>query len=317
MEPNLFAHFLAANRARVEVALKERLPLATTAGADRLNEAVRYAVFPGGKRLRPHLTLVASTLAGASEPQAVNLACAIEFIHTSSLILDDLPSMDDAEVRRGRPALHIAFGEGIAILTGVALLNQAYALFAESAETAADAGRLPALFKEATKRVGHQGMVAGQAVELALSGISAEGSVLLSRQLKTTALMRLMLVAGGVICGARQDEVAALATFGECLGRAYQLYDDLHDNLGDHELAGKSVGQDLRHSRPTEVNGLSDEQVRTLAITVLETGKEALKVFAYENAKLLTSAADYIVAGFNRAAAPEAKGVTETAVVSA
>jgi len=317
MERNLFAHFLAANRTRVEVALNERLPLATAAGADRFNEAVRYAVFPGGKRLRPHLTLVASSLAGASESQALKLACAIEFIHTSSLILDDLPAMDDAAVRRGRPALHVVFGEGIAILTGVALLNQAYALCAESAETPAEAARLPALLKEATRCVGDQGMVAGQAVELALSGVPAEGSVLLSRQLKTTALMRLMLVSGGIICGAPQDEVAALAIFGECLGRAYQLYDDLHDNFGDHQSAGKSVGQDLRHSRPTEVNGLTDEQVSTLARTVLEAGKEALKVFADENAKLLTSAADYIVSGFNPAAVQEAKSEIGTAVLSA
>src|SRR5688572_14852579 len=165
-----FSEFVTANSPRIEEALAGWLPLSTAAGTERFNEALRYAVFPGGKRLRPLLTLLGAGLGGASDAQALPLACAVEFIHTSSLVLDDLPSMDDADVRRGRPALHLVYGEGLAILTAVALLNQAYALFAAAAPDAAPAARLPALIREAAGCIGHAGMTAGQAAELALSG---------------------------------------------------------------------------------------------------------------------------------------------------
>jgi len=299
-----FSRFVESNRQRLEVALSDRLPVAAAPGTERFNEALRYAVFPGGKRLRPNLTLVASRLGGASDEQALTLACAVEFIHASSLVLDDLPCMDDAELRRNGPALHIVFGEGIAVLAAVALLNQAYALFAVSARNNAQAERLPRLIGEAAGCIGNSGMIAGQATELALSGERADDSVLSSRELKTTGLMRLMMVAGAIISGAPDANIAALATFGECLGKAYQIYDDLADTLGDHESTGKSGGQDLRHLRPTVVSGLSGEEVRRLATGVVESGKDALARFGVRpEAELLRSAAEYIVAGFSPAAA--------------
>jgi geranylgeranyl diphosphate synthase, type II len=294
---NPFPSFVASNRPRLERALNDSLPASAAPGTGRFNEAVRYAVFPGGKRLRPHLALVASGLGGATDEQAVMHACAVEFIHTSSLVLDDLPSMDDAELRRGRPALHLAFGEGTALLVAVALLNQSYALFAGSARGGAQAARLPRLLAEVAACVGASGMIAGQAVEMALSGSPSDESVLASRELKTTGLMRLMMVSGGILAGAPEEEVGALAAFGESLGRAYQIYDDLADAWGDQQSTGKSVGQDLRHLRPTVVRGLSRGEARRLSAGVVESGKDALSRFGERpGALLLRSAADHIIA---------------------
>ena len=135
----LFAKFVASERDSVEAALRRSLPLSTLARAGRLNGALEYAVFPGGKRLRPALSLLAARLAGAAPKQGLKVACAVEFLHTSSLILDDLPSMDDAAVRRRRPALHLVYGEGVAVLAAVALLNQSYALLSEAAHYVLDA----------------------------------------------------------------------------------------------------------------------------------------------------------------------------------
>lgn len=292
-----FYEFISTNRPRIEEALADGLPLSMAAGTERFNEALRYAVFPGGKRLRPLLTLLGAGLGGASDAQALALSCAVEFIHTSSLIFDDLPSMDDAGLRRSRPALHTVFGEGVAILAALALLNQSYALFAAAADDAAQAERLPRLIREATGCIGSSGMIAGQAAELALSGAGAERLALPSCDLKTTALMRLMMVSGAIISGAPEPEVEALAAFGESLGRAYQIYDDLADALGDQHSTGKSVGQDQRHLRPTAVRGLSHDDVRTLAAGVVESGKKALALFGDRpEAGLLRSAADYIFA---------------------
>jgi geranylgeranyl pyrophosphate synthase len=152
-------------------------------------------------------------------------------------------------------------------------------------------------------------MIAGQAAELALSGTPADASVLSSRELKTSGLMRLMMVAGAIISGASRTEINALATFGECLGQAYQIYDDLADNFSDHQQTGKSVGQDLRHLRPTVVLGLTDEEIQVLAARIIQTGKDALDQFGSRpEAELLRSAADQIVGGLNPAAARKIDG---------
>ncbi|MDX6710616.1 MAG: geranylgeranyl diphosphate synthase, type [Blastocatellia bacterium] len=300
LEP--FIEFIDSHRGRLEEALGNWLPLSSIFGTDRFNQALQYAVFPGGKRLRAYLTHVASLLGGVSDEQALKLSCAVEFIHTSSIILDDLPSMDDADLRRTRPALHLVFGEGIAVLVAVALLNQAYALFANSVQGVAPAERVKKLIKEATRCIGSVGMIAGQAAELLSSGVRTDDLVLYSRELKTTALMRLMMVAGGIVSGASDADLEALATYGECLGKAYQIYDDLADATGDRESTGKSVGQDSRHRRPSIIKGLDREESRKLATGIIEAGKDALIRFGdQKEADLLRSAAGYIVGCFNPA----------------
>jgi len=230
--------FVGSEREAVESALRRSLPLSTLARAGRLNEALEYAVFPGGKRLRPALSLLASRLGGASRRQALGVACAVEFLHTSSLILDDLPSMDDADVRRKRPALHLVYGEGVALLAAIALLNQSYALLSEAA--CDDDGRGAGgtlLVRAAARCVGPDGMVGGQVVDLETRASAADEEALASRDLKTVALMRLMMTAGALACGACVEKTRTLAEFGECFGRAYQVCDDVWDETCASDLS--------------------------------------------------------------------------------
>lgn len=289
----LFATFVASERDRVEAALRRSLPLSTLAGAGRLNAALEYAVFPGGKRLRPALALLASRLAGASPRQGLTVACAVEFLHTSSLVLDDLPSMDDADVRRRRPALHRVFGEGVAVLAAVALLNQSYALLSE----AAAAGGGATLLRAAARCVGSDGMVGGQVVDLLTRAGAADEEALACRDQKTVALMRLLMTAGALACGAGKPETLTLADFGECFGRAYQVCDDVWDETCASEVTGKPARQDARNGRASAVNGLGADGARLFARRLVGRGVARLheQFGAREEVTLLSEAADYVL----------------------
>ncbi len=267
------ANFIAAHGPALETALHHWLPLSEKAGAEPLNEALRYALFPGGKRLRPMLTLIGTKLIAGDMQRALPAACALEFLHTSSLILDDLPAMDDADLRRGRPTVHLACGESMALLAALALFNQAYALLAHTAAPKV----VEKLLAEAAYCLGSDGMIGGQAVDLAMRGGSVGPEALASRNLKTTALMRLTMTAGAIACGAAEADVTALARFGECLGLAYQVCDDLLDELGDSKLTGKPAWQDTRHRRPTFVTELGVAGAQRLAVTLAEEGGLALR----------------------------------------
>jgi geranylgeranyl diphosphate synthase type II len=229
--------------------------------------------------------------AGGSAQTALPIACAIEFLHTSSLILDDLPAMDDAQLRRGRAALHLVYGEGLAMLTALALLNQAYALLAQTG-----ASRLIA---EAARCVGTDGMIGGQAADLDIRASRGNSHALASRQLKTTALARLTIIAGAIATGADERDVSALARYGECLGAAYQICDDLLDELGESATAGKNVGQDARHLRSSFTAQFGAEEARRLAHDLLAEGKQALRERFGERqtASLLIEAADLVIGG--------------------
>jgi len=217
----------------MEAALRELLPLSRLEGSGRLNAAVDYAVFPGGRRMRPALTVLAAEVCGGPATKALRAACAVEFLHTASLIFDDLPCMDDAALRRGRAAVHVAFGADLATLAGLALLNQAYKLFALVS---------PWLLQLAVTEIGPNGMIGGQAVDL-------EGLPARSRLQKTTALTRLTMAAGAISAAAPAPDVRVLSSFGDALGEAYQILDDLADAFGDESLLGKTAGQDARHCR--------------------------------------------------------------------
>jgi geranylgeranyl diphosphate synthase type II len=284
-------NFITLRQPMIEAALEQSLPLSARHGAERLNDALRAAVFPGGKRWRPILTLLGTMTAGGDELSAMPIACAIEFLHTSSLILDDLPAMDDARLRRGRAALHLIYGEGLAMLAALALLNQAYALMAR-----AGACRLIA---EAALCIGPDGMIGGQAADLDIRASRGDSNALASRQLKTSALARLTIVAGAVAAGADERDVAALARYGECLGAAYQICDDLLDELGESAEIGKNVGQDARHRRSTFIAQLGAEVAQRMALSLLAEGKQALRERFGERqtASLLMEAADMVISG--------------------
>jgi farnesyl diphosphate synthase len=292
-------NFIAEHRAEIECALREHLPTSSHAGAERLNDALAYALFPGGKRLRPLLALSAARLAGATHEQGIIVGCAVEFLHSSSLILDDLPSMDDADLRRNRRALHLVYGEGLAVLAAVALLNQAYALLtrAAAAEACLAAGTTEALLREAARTVGADGMIGGQVIDLELQSNRASERALASRDLKTVALMRLMMVAGALARGADEETISTLAKFGECFGRVYQICDDLMDELGESALSGKTARQDARHLRPSAVSVLGMDASQNLAVALVREGASLLvrKFGERTDARVLVEAAQLML----------------------
>lgn len=271
---NRLANFIATHGPTLESALERWLPLSKKAGAEQFNQALHYAVFPGGKRLRPMLTLIGARLAGGDSQHALPAACAMEFLHTSSLVLDDLPAMDDADLRRNRRTVHLVYGESTAMLTALALFNQSYALLARA--TRHRPALAQSLIAEAAECIGADGMIGGQAIDLALKSASVGQEALTNRNLKTTALMRLTMTAGALSCGANEADITALARYGECLGATYQVCDDLLDELGESELIGKPARQDERHLRPSFVAELGIEGAYELAMSLAEDSKTAI-----------------------------------------
>jgi geranylgeranyl diphosphate synthase type II len=197
------SHAFAELHSLIEPALEGLLT-----GPDE-SDAVHYAMFSGGKRIRPVMTLLAAEACGGRIPEALPAACAIEFLHCASLIWDDLPSMDNASERRGRPPVHVVFGEGVATLAALSLLNRAYAIF----------GREKRLIEEAEFCIAQT--IAGQAADLR-GGQAGDHR-------KTTGLMRLTLTAGAIACRAPHPAVNALAHCGDWIGEAYQMLDDFED----------------------------------------------------------------------------------------
>lgn len=290
--------FIDQQRPAVEMALADHLPRSAQPHARRLNDALQYALFPGGKRWRPLLTLLGAQIIGAPPGAALPAACAMEYLHTSSLIFDDLPAMDDAAVRRGRATLHRVFGEGVALLAGLALLNESYVLLSRAAQQQADDESAAWLVAEAARCIGTDGMIGGQAVDLVLQGAGQGPAALVSRNLKTTALMRLTLSAGALAGGAAEDAVV-LAEFGEALGMAYQIGDDLLDELAGSAQSGKPAQQDARHGRSSYVAELGVEGARRLAASLIEEAKNSLRerFGARSEVELLNDAAVAILQG--------------------
>ena len=240
---NALWRYVERHRPAIEEALRKSLPLAPGAIETRFNEAVEYSAFPGGKRLRPVLTLLGAELFGGKATDVLHAAIAVEFIHTSSLIFDDLPAMDDSEERRGKLSLHKKYGEGLSTLVAIGFLNQAYALVTLDARgkrrRSADA------VLEIVECVGPAGMIGGQSVDLKLREIveckicSARiaGGVL---NLKTSSLIRLALRLGGILSGANDKDLDNLSQFAENLGQAYQISDDIIDVAQDGSTKGAS-----------------------------------------------------------------------------
>jgi geranylgeranyl diphosphate synthase type II len=229
-------------RAGVDRRLAELAPPIGSA-PDRLVEAVRYALLAPGKRFRPMLTLLAAVECGAPDGAALDTACAFEMIHAASLILDDLPAMDDAGLRRGLPTIHRAFDEATAILAGVGLLNQAYAVIAADRKLP---GELRAeLVGRATEAVGFMGLIAGQARDLFDRDLLRD-QVALDRlnHEKTGVLIIAAAQGGALVAGAPEASVEALGQFARHIGLAFQIRDDLIDADGSVEAAGKDVGKD-------------------------------------------------------------------------
>ena len=250
--------FAALHRPAIEARLQQRCPRSVLAGTFNLNEALRNAVSCGGKRIRPLLTLLAASSLGVPTEDVLEIACGVEFLHLSSVILDDLPAMDDAQMRYHRPALHILYGEATAILAAMALYAEAFGIFSQ----------WPSVVREAVRAVGCDGMAGGQAADL----LGVRPSLLA----KTTSLIRFALTAGALAAQAPPEPLRALARFGELIGEAYQICDDLMDELATESYTGKSVGQDRRHGRSALDAGCGLESALTRACLLVEAAVKTL-----------------------------------------
>lgn len=236
---------------QVDAALDRFLPQ-ENAFPTEINSAVRYSVFAGGKRLRPLLTLSAAQIFGVSQLQAMPAACALEMVHTYSLIHDDLPALDNDDYRRGRLSNHKVYGEAIAILAGDALLTMAFETLAGEASVYFPPAIVVQLLKELGKAAGISGMIGGQVVDLLSEGkqITAETLDYIHRH-KTGALFSCAIRSGAIMGGATPAELRHLTAFAEKMGLAFQIIDDILDITGDQGLLGKKTGADVERKKAT------------------------------------------------------------------
>ncbi|MGE5381716.1 MAG: polyprenyl synthetase family protein [Methylocystaceae bacterium] len=242
-------------------------------------EAMRYAVLNGGKRLRPILMMEAAALNNAGQ-ELLPAACALEYIHCYSLVHDDLPAMDDDDLRRGKPTCHKVFGEDIAILAGDALLTLAFEAIATVPVTA---DRLVKAVKCLTWAAGWQGMVGGQVLDLRAENKELTSSELNQMHLKKTgALIKASLQIGGILTAASDKELQALTAYGEALGLAFQIMDDVLDVAGSETVLGKPVGSDIKNHKPTYVTVYGLEKAKNLARQQTSQAISALADFGPE-----------------------------------
>jgi farnesyl diphosphate synthase len=260
----------------------------------RAQEAMRYAVFAGGKRLRPFLVLQTAALMGADAAGAMRAACAIEALHTYSLVHDDLPAMDDDDLRRGQPTTHRKFDEATAILAGDGLLTLAFELLAEPATHPSGAVRAD-LVARLAKAAGSDGMIGGQMIDIeAPNNTLGPDQVIELQQKKTGALFEFSCAAGGVLGGASAAKLAKLQSYAQDFGLAFQISDDLIDVLSTAETAGKQVGKDAAAGKATLVSLWGVERAQAEAERLAQRASAAISGSG-EAARLLRALPFYLI----------------------
>ena len=243
---------IARLRERVDAALTDFLFPAGRPVPSPLREAMEYSLTAGGKRVRPVLLLSAGIAVGGAESDLLPFACAVEYIHTYSLIHDDLPAMDDDDFRRGKPSSHKVYGEGTAILAGDALLTEAFRVMAESPPAVSDPARAMRAIAELARGAGAAGMVGGQQMDLsAESGDLPAERVDEIELLKTAALLASCARAGAILGGGSRSQVDALGEYGTRLGLLFQVTDDILDETGSFEEMGKGIAKDRARGKWT------------------------------------------------------------------
>jgi geranylgeranyl diphosphate synthase type II len=287
-------HYLREKRALVDAVLDRHLPPATTPPAV-IHEAMRYAVLGGGKRIRPILAVAAAEACGADPRPLMQAIAALELIHTYSLVHDDLPALDNDELRRGRKTTHVVFGEAIAILTGDALLTEAFSWLA--VPLSIDPAHHLRAVAEVARAIDSTGMIGGQVADLEASategagGGAARGPAALDalefiHRNKTGKLLTASVVLGGLLAGAGDDAVAALRRYGEAVGLAFQIVDDLLDVEESAATLGKTAGKDVEQGKLTYPALLGIDAARSEARRLLEV--------ALENAGIIAGPANYL-----------------------
>lgn len=259
-----------------------------------LKDAMCYSLLGGGKRLRPTLCLMSADIYGGAG-KALDFACAIEMIHTYSLIHDDLPAMDNDVLRRGKPTCHVVFGEGNAILAGDGLLNCAFETMLGAALREKEYANYVKATRIIAKAAGARGMIAGQAADISFEGKGLDLKALEFIHIrKTAALISASVTAGAALLNAPEDEIAALGAYGGCVGLAFQIVDDILDIKGDGAILGKSTGKDELSGKLTFVRAMGTDASRVIAREKTKEAKEALACFG-GRAKALADMADMLL----------------------
>ncbi len=274
----------------------EQLFVAPHAKMQQLYRAMHYSVMNGGKRVRPLLVMASCMALGGSPDSAIAPACAVELIHAYSLVHDDLPAMDDDDLRRGQPTTHIAFDEASAILAGDGLQALAFEVLANAAREHGHPGRYLQMITTLARAAGPAGMVGGQAIDLAATGKRADQNELerIHRH-KTGALISASVQLGALASGhADSDQLASLAAYADAIGLAFQVQDDILDVTGNTETLGKQQGSDLEQDKSTYPALLGLEQARAYALQLRDDALQALEAFD-DKAVILRQLADYIV----------------------
>ena len=249
-------------------------------------EAMSYSLFAGGKRLRPVLMMAVCDMCGGNIDDVMPFAAAMEMIHTYSLIHDDLPAMDDDDLRRGMPTNHIKYGEANAILAGDALLNKAFEVM--TIYSSLEPAKTLEIIKIISQSSGTEGMIGGQIVDIESENKKIDIDALrYIHTLKTGAIIRSSVVAGAVAAGADRNQINAADEFARNLGIAFQICDDILDVTGDEQTLGKPVGSDEENCKNTYVSILGLEKAQQLLIDYSEKAKNALAIFGDKNLFLL------------------------------
>jgi len=258
---------------------------------NEITDAMWYSLMAGGKRIRPLLTLEFCRVCGGDVNNSLSAACALEMIHTFSLIHDDLPCMDDDDIRRGKPSCHKAYGEAMALLAGDALLNYAYELIADDENIPCET-RIK-LISDLSKSVGVSGMIGGQVIDTTYSGDFDEKTLLDMYSMKTGALLKTACKMGCIAAQADENKIKCAENYAEKLGLAFQIIDDILDISGDEKLLGKPIGSDAECGKVTyaSLNGIEKSRVYAHKLT-----DEALEILdEFENNELLKELTRYLL----------------------
>jgi geranylgeranyl diphosphate synthase, type II len=293
LQQTTLERFLAEQRGLVDQELEQFLP-AADAYPPVIHQAMRYSVFAGGKRLRPILCLESGRLFGGDEKSLLYAACAFELIHTYSLIHDDLPALDNDDLRRGKPTCHRAFGEANAILAGDALLTLAFGALSRPGPPPSE--RKLRVVREIAHAIGTLGgMVGGQVIDLEAAGRAVDSPTLdYIHSAKTGSLIRVAVRAGAIYADAGEPDLGRVSTYGEKIGLAFQIVDDLLDVLGSREAMGKPVGRDGQHQKATfpALHGVEESQ--RIASKLIREACDALEPYG-SRAEKLQGIADFLL----------------------
>lgn len=278
----------------IETLLNEYMPK-EEGYQETIIKAMNYSLKAGGKRLRPILTLESCKIVGGKEEDAIPFAMAIEMIHTYSLIHDDLPALDNDDLRRGKPTNHKVFGDGMATLAGDALLNYAFEVMLSSSLDKKDSNKYLKAINEVAKHAGIYGMIGGQVVD-----VESENKIIDKNKLdfihlnKTAAMIVGCMRAGAIIGGANEDELDKITKYGKNIGLSFQIVDDILDIIGDEETLGKPIGSDIENHKSTYPSLLGLEKSREIARDLIEEAKSSINSLSSE-VNFLNQLGDYII----------------------